>query len=247
MGRTYLNVPYGEKETAKKLGARWDGRIKKWYIPAYENVKSYYRFRHWFLGERSTIVLVRDGICLMESKRKCWKCGRETPLVALALTTFAEFEMDDGEWYVSDKMEPTLTGNLTLAWAPDEASVPPRLMDFLKRQYNVKDGYSKTVGKCLANHCAYCGAIQGNHYLFEEPDSPFWPGGASFDEYLSKMLKLKMYFIAVNDNLLLDWDLYCSFKESEYPDAKKCGLLNIGGLPISDVPEYDYRVLYGID
>ena len=30
--RLYINVPYGEKEDAKKLGARWDKRKKKWFI-----------------------------------------------------------------------------------------------------------------------------------------------------------------------------------------------------------------------
>jgi hypothetical protein len=31
--RIYLNVPYDEKEEAKKLGARWDQATKKWYVP----------------------------------------------------------------------------------------------------------------------------------------------------------------------------------------------------------------------
>ncbi len=32
--KTYLNVPYGEKDAAKALGAKWDAAIKKWYAPA---------------------------------------------------------------------------------------------------------------------------------------------------------------------------------------------------------------------
>ena len=31
--RVYLNVPYEEKEEAKKLGAKWDVSKKKWYVP----------------------------------------------------------------------------------------------------------------------------------------------------------------------------------------------------------------------
>ena len=31
--RIYLNVPYEEKDAAKKLGARWDPEQRKWYIP----------------------------------------------------------------------------------------------------------------------------------------------------------------------------------------------------------------------
>jgi hypothetical protein len=32
-GRAYLEVPYGEKEAAKKAGARWDGSARRWYAP----------------------------------------------------------------------------------------------------------------------------------------------------------------------------------------------------------------------
>jgi hypothetical protein len=31
---TLLTVPYAEKDEAKQLGARWDPKRKKWYIPA---------------------------------------------------------------------------------------------------------------------------------------------------------------------------------------------------------------------
>lgn len=33
-GGTYLNVPYAERELAKKHGAKWDPDKKKWYLPA---------------------------------------------------------------------------------------------------------------------------------------------------------------------------------------------------------------------
>ena len=29
--RLYLNVPYGEKDSAKSLGAKWDAEVRKWY------------------------------------------------------------------------------------------------------------------------------------------------------------------------------------------------------------------------
>lgn len=32
--RTYLNVPYAQKDEAKRLGARWDPSNKAWYIPS---------------------------------------------------------------------------------------------------------------------------------------------------------------------------------------------------------------------
>jgi hypothetical protein len=33
-GRLYLDVPFAEKEEAKRLGARWDAAAKKWYAPS---------------------------------------------------------------------------------------------------------------------------------------------------------------------------------------------------------------------
>ncbi len=31
--KSYLNVPYAEKDAAKALGAKWDPAKKKWYVP----------------------------------------------------------------------------------------------------------------------------------------------------------------------------------------------------------------------
>ncbi len=36
--KTYLNVPYAQKDEAKALGARWDPANKKWYVPANKNI-----------------------------------------------------------------------------------------------------------------------------------------------------------------------------------------------------------------
>ena len=32
--KTYLNVPFAQKDAAKALGARWDAANKKWYVSA---------------------------------------------------------------------------------------------------------------------------------------------------------------------------------------------------------------------
>ena len=34
MSRIYLNVPFAEKDAAKALGARWDAKARKWYVPS---------------------------------------------------------------------------------------------------------------------------------------------------------------------------------------------------------------------
>lgn len=45
---------------------------------------------------------------------------------------------------------------------------------YLARNYNYKKGYSKTTNSSyFANHCDYCGSIQGEFHLFSELSSPF--------------------------------------------------------------------------
>ncbi len=36
--KTYLNVPFAEKDAAKALGAKWDAIQKKWYVPADKDI-----------------------------------------------------------------------------------------------------------------------------------------------------------------------------------------------------------------
>lgn len=42
--KTFLNVPYSEKEEAKRLGAKWDIARKKWFV---ENVNNLTPFLKW--------------------------------------------------------------------------------------------------------------------------------------------------------------------------------------------------------
>lgn len=41
----YLNVPFADKESAKKLGAKWDAEKKKWYVPHGVDVNG---FKEWW-------------------------------------------------------------------------------------------------------------------------------------------------------------------------------------------------------
>ncbi len=36
--KTYLIVPYAQKDAAKALGARWDPAQKKWYVPSNKDI-----------------------------------------------------------------------------------------------------------------------------------------------------------------------------------------------------------------
>lgn len=60
--RTYLNVPYDEKNKAKEQGARWDSARRQWWVPE-EHVKAYPEdFKRWLNVEAApkTVVPVDD-------------------------------------------------------------------------------------------------------------------------------------------------------------------------------------------
>lgn len=42
--RIWLNVPFSEKDNAKRLGCRFSGAEKRWYIDNPENVELYMRW-----------------------------------------------------------------------------------------------------------------------------------------------------------------------------------------------------------
>jgi len=44
-GRRYLDVPYAEKNDAKKKGAKWDAQARRWYAPAEVGIN---RFLRWW-------------------------------------------------------------------------------------------------------------------------------------------------------------------------------------------------------
>ena len=48
--RQYLNVPFKEKDEAKKLGARWDNDKKKWYMEVFNYQKWHSKkHEHWII------------------------------------------------------------------------------------------------------------------------------------------------------------------------------------------------------
>ena len=53
--RTYLAVPYAEKDDAKQLGAKWDRAEKAWYVPAGMNLEA---FTPWLPAKGSVHIAV---------------------------------------------------------------------------------------------------------------------------------------------------------------------------------------------
>ena len=169
MSRIDLNVPFGEKDEAKRLGARWDGDRKVWYVPAEVNPSA---FGRWLSGVSD--INVRASIYFIaQSESHCWKCRERTRVYGLILpegheTLEANDEDDDRDvWYRHD--EPTIAHYVTEL----RPAVSTRIKA-MTQHYRVD--FSKTT--CTSywmNHCQACGMKQGDFELFCEPDGAFFP------------------------------------------------------------------------
>ena len=54
MPRTYLKVPFQQKDAAKSLGAKWDSTVSSWYVP--EGVETT-AFASWLAGSRAGVAI----------------------------------------------------------------------------------------------------------------------------------------------------------------------------------------------
>lgn len=60
MTNIFLAVPFSEKDEAKALGAKWDGDIKKWYIPHKEVKNREILLERWSINEEPVILIGED-------------------------------------------------------------------------------------------------------------------------------------------------------------------------------------------
>lgn len=70
--RTYLAVPYDEKDDAKARGAKWDAREKAWYVPAGADLDA---FKPWLPVTDSPVAIETDGDPREEFAAALQDCG----------------------------------------------------------------------------------------------------------------------------------------------------------------------------
>ena len=230
-GKIYLDVPFGQKEEAKSLGARWDTHIKKWYYDG--PINDFVKFGKWIISEDSDeAIIVHENFCIIEAKRVCYKCNQETTIIGFGIWDHSILTEDNGVYRIENSQDdPEMEDEIHLAWSDNESEIPPLLLTYIKSKYSVKTGYSKKVGECFANHCDHCGSIQGNNYLFEE-DSNLSTSTPEDAELIERMSKLKIYNVYIDSSLVLNWGIgYCSndwayvqygprFTDLEFPECE---------------------------
>lgn len=211
--KLYLNVPYEKKDEAKSLGAWWDAKVKKWFIPFYkEDFKEYQPFFQWILGDSAFVVVPYENLYIMETYKACWKCRKKTKVIAFSADHYVTLELDDDEILLEDYwVDYVGRENPYLLMFPEtEADIPLCIKNYVKEHYHVEDRYSKTLGKKqFANYCEHCNALQGNYHLFQEPSSPFWLSGNNEEQ-------IRIIPIAIDETIGLRWNTFLEMYQSDY-------------------------------
>lgn len=220
-GKIYLNVPYSEKEQVKELGARWDPDIKKWYYKGL--VRDYIKFAKW-ISDDEEITIAFEHIYIVERVRTCYKCGKQTRVIGLALGEHLVVYRDDDGTYKCDCFEDVYEfPSLYVTWELCERDIPPVLLEYLKSKYNVHVGKSRIGGTYFANHCEHCDAIQGSNYLMEENIELF----NQTDKDIEELKKYTIYDIGIDEDIVLNWGgVYagCEYVYWKYGQVKELKL-----------------------
>jgi hypothetical protein len=166
MPPTDLNVPFHEKDDAKRLGARWDAARKTWFLPDFMETAP---FAKW-LPQQSNINLRSASYFIAQSMRTCWHCDRDTHVFSFLLPRGHHARQDTDN---SADWEPQDSEAIIYYVTQIPASAQAQMQSVTAYYRN---DFSKTTQSFYwMNHCEHCGMKQGDFELFEEFDTPFCP------------------------------------------------------------------------
>jgi len=162
-----IEVAYNDKDIAKEKGAFWDTEFKTWYIPDKKKITD---FADW-IPEDSDII-IKSPFIIAKNTRFCWKCNKETTLIAIGAKQFMLSDYVNDE---SDEVKWKLEKYLTLF--SDVTYIPKKIAELIQKKFPFyRYSYSKTInGKYWANNCIHCNSLQGDWFNHHEPDGAFFP------------------------------------------------------------------------
>lgn len=171
MSRINLQVPFVEKDEAKRHGARWDADHKVWYVPDGIDGKAF----HKWIPVEPCINIRAARYFIAESAKACWKCGGSTRVYGFLLPAGHETVNDAGsdddavtvEWVAID--EPTIIHYVDCL----PIAVQSRIAT-LTHHYRL-DFSQTTQSSYWMNHCEHCGMKQGDFEMYCEPQGAFLP------------------------------------------------------------------------
>lgn len=159
-----LNVPFLEKDEAKSVGAFWVPDLKTWIIP--DHVKSINEFKPWLPQGGGTII--KSPYLIARSTRMCWRCRKETPLIALAAERYFTTEFSpriESEWiYYEHPAFFVYVKHID----SELVNILQDRFPFFRRKY-----VKKVATEVWVNTCVHCETIQGDDYNTAYPHSSF--------------------------------------------------------------------------
>jgi hypothetical protein len=166
MPPTNLNVPFHEKDDAKRLGARWDAVRKTWFLPDRSDTAP---FAKW-LPQQSDINLQCASYFIAQSVRTCWHCDRDSHVFSILLPRghqTLQYSGESARW----KAQESEAIVYYITHIPESVQVQMRCLTG-----HYRNDFSKTIHSFYwMNHCEHCGMKQGDFELIEEFDTPFRP------------------------------------------------------------------------
>jgi hypothetical protein len=178
----YLDVPYAEKDEAKRLGARWDAERKAWFVPAGLDAAA---FSRWLSQEVEMQQRLIAPIWIKRSTEPCWKCHRSSKVFAVSASVIIDVEYGDDD--DDEEYEQTIDNDDDSIDLNDLESIDPRI-EALFKQYapGYRKDFSKTQDRQVyMNHCEHCDAKLGDFFLHSEPGGAFFPMTEDEDARLS--------------------------------------------------------------
>lgn len=149
-----LKVPYAEKDLVKKQGAKWNPKLKSWYI---DDMKKIGAVSKWL----NNCDVICENLYLLTKWQVCWKCRKSVEVVMLA--TDKSYAREEG-FQCNDNIQ-------LFTYVKD---MPSKLAEYMKGHLYYP-AFSKAIGeKYFINHCSACKSIQGDNFLHEVPEQAFY-------------------------------------------------------------------------
>jgi hypothetical protein len=165
--RIDLQVPFSEKDDARRLGAHWDDLRRRWYVPKDKDPSPLAR---WLPVSAPNIRA--PSYFIAEASRTCWRCSGPSQVHGFALppgheTLYVDDETGVETWESSD--EPTFVCYLDYV-------LPTAIARIRQITTNFRFGYRRrTRSFYWVNFCSFCGTKLGDYDTFCEPGQGFMP------------------------------------------------------------------------
>lgn len=164
-----LDVPFSEKDKAKSLGAKWNPKLKKWYVL---EPKNYFKFKKWigsvYDENADDNLIICNHLYVATTEIKCFKCENNTTIIGFGIDDYVYITY--GEYTFKSFYDYSVRD---IHFAGFIEGVPKYINEiFLKKYKNIFNKRIKSIDN-FQNYCQHCGAVLNDWYIFKKVGAPF--------------------------------------------------------------------------